>query len=49
MYGTVTHMPPELIKSGIASKAVDVYALVRRSNLLACCSGIWSDNNTGIT
>ena len=30
MYGTVTHMPPELIQSGIASKAVDVYALVRR-------------------
>jgi serine/threonine protein kinase len=30
MYGTVTHMPPELIESGIASKAVDIYALVRR-------------------
>ena len=28
MYGTVTHMPPELIRSGTASKAVDVYALV---------------------
>ncbi len=40
MYGTVTHMPPELIKSGTASKAVDVYALVRhlkRPHLTAAC------------
>ena len=34
MYGTVTHMPPELIESGIASKAVDVYALVRLCRVL---------------
>lgn len=26
-YGTLTHMPPETLKSGIVSKAVDVYAM----------------------
>ena len=34
MYGTVTHMPPELIESGIASKAVDIYAMVRQLTAL---------------
>lgn len=25
-YGTITHMPPELLEKGIASKAADVYS-----------------------
>lgn len=41
-YGTITHMPPELLEQGIISKAADVYSFgvllwqVRRALTLLC-------------
>jgi serine/threonine protein kinase len=41
-YGSVTHMPPELLTSGLLSRAADVYSLGVLMWQMYCCSRPWA-------